>query len=83
MEALDTLIKCITSNPILKCLDPDKSFELIVDASAFALGAVLQQKDNQGKLYDVGYYLKALNETKKNYDIWDREFMAVIFGLHN
>lgn len=71
------------SDPILKCPDIKKPFKLEVDALAFAIGAVLKQKDKQGKYYDVGYYSKALNETERNYDIWDREFMVVIFGLRN
>ena len=82
-QALKELIRRVTSDPILKCPDPSRPFELVVDASAFAIGAILQQRDDQGKIYDVGYYSKALNETERNYDIWDREFMAVIFGLRN
>ena len=82
-KALDTLIKRVTSDPILRCPDPEKPFELVVDASAFAIGAMLQQRDEAGRAYDVGYYSKALNETERNYDIWDCEFMAVIFGLRN
>jgi len=67
----------------LKCPDIKRPFELEVDASAFAIGAILRQKNDDGKSYDVGYYLKALNETERNYDIWDREFMAVVFRLRN
>ena len=40
-EALNWLIDIVTSDPVLKCLDPEKQFEMEVDASAFALGAVL------------------------------------------
>ena len=40
-KALEVLIKMVTSDPILKCPDPEKPFELVVDASAFAIGAVL------------------------------------------
>ena len=47
-KALEVLIKKVTSDPILKCPDPKKPFELVVDASAFAIGAVLQQRDEQG-----------------------------------
>jgi hypothetical protein len=54
-----------------------------VDASAYAVGAILFQKDNQGHKRDVGYYLKALNPAQCNYNIWDREFLAVIKALEN
>jgi len=42
-----------------------------VDASAYVVGAILFQKDDQGRKRDVGYYSKALNPAKHNYDIWD------------
>jgi len=67
----------------LKCPDIERPFKLEVDASAFAIGAILRQKNDNGKSYDVGYYSKVLNETERNYDIWDWEFMAVVFGLRN
>ena len=82
-EALNALIKIVTSEPVLKCPEPDKPFKLEVDASAFAIGATLRQNDEQGKKRDIGYFSKALNPTERNYDIWDREFMAVVMGLRN
>jgi RNase H-like domain found in reverse transcriptase len=42
-----------------------------VDASAYAVGAILFQKDDQGRERDVGYYSKALNPAECNYNIWD------------
>ena len=81
--ALNKLIQIVTSEPVLKCPEPDKPFELEVDVSAFAVGATLRQKDKQGRKRDIRYYSKALNPTKRNYDIWDGEFMAVVLGLRN
>jgi hypothetical protein len=54
-----------------------------VDASAYTIGAILFQRDEQGCKRDVGYYSKALNPVKCNYDIWDQEFLAVIKALGN
>ena len=81
--ALDALINIVMSEPVLKCPNPEKPFKLEVDASAFAIGAILFQQDENGKQREIGYYLKALNEMERNYNIWDREFMSVIFGLRN
>ena len=52
-----------------------------MDASAFAVGAILFQRDAEGRKRDVGYFSKALNPAERNYDIWDREFLAVIKAL--
>ena len=42
-KALDTLIKIVTSSPVLVAPDQDRQFELEVDASQFAIGAILWQ----------------------------------------
>ena len=80
-EMLEWLIKVATLEPVLKCPDPTKPFELEVDALAFAVGAVLIQWDKQGRQRHVRYFLKTLNKTERNYDIWDCKFMAVILVL--
>jgi len=80
---LNALIEIVTMEPVLKCPDPEKAFELEVNTSAFPIRAVLIQQDETGRCREVGYYSKVLNATERNYDIWDREFMSVIFGLRN
>ena len=80
-KALERLIGIATLEPVLKCPDPGELFELEVDTSAFAVGAVLIQWDEQGRRRHVGYFSKTLNETERNYNIWDRKFMAVILAL--
>ena len=61
-----------------------KQFELEVDASLFAVGAVLFQRDEEGRRRPISYFSQALNPAERNYDIWDREFLAMIRGLkHN
>src|SRR6201990_193298 len=83
-EALDKLIKAVTSEAVLYQPDFTKQFELEVDASLFAVGAVLFQRDEEGRRRPVSYYSAALNSAERNYDIWDREFLAMIKGLkHN
>ena len=80
-DALEQLIMIATSEPVLKCPDVEKLFELVVDTSQFAIGAILCQKDKKGKLQHVGYFSKSLNQAERNYNIWDQEFMAVIWSL--
>ena len=52
-----------------------------MDASSYAVGATLFQKDARGKQKAIGYASKTLNSAERNYDIWDREFLGLIFGL--
>ena len=48
-NALDTLITTITEGPMLAQPDMSRPFFLQVDASAYATGAILSQKDDRGK----------------------------------
>ena len=83
-DALEQLIQAVTSEPILYQPDWSKQFKLEVDASLFAIGAVLFQRDGEGWRRPISYFSQALNPAERNYDIWDREFLAVIRGLkHN
>ena len=46
-----------------------QTFFLQVDASAYATGAILTQKDTRGKHCAVGFLSKMFNEAECNYDI--------------
>jgi hypothetical protein len=80
-EALDELITRVTTEPVLWHPNPAKPYELEVDASAFALGSILYQRDDNNKQRAVAYHSKALNAAERNYSIGDREFLAIIEGL--
>ena len=56
-------------------------FFLQVDASVYATGAILTQKDMRGKHRAVGFLSKTFNDAEHNYDIHDRELLAVFRGL--
>ena len=61
-----------------------KQFKLEADAPLFAIRAVLFQRDEEGRKRPISYFSQALNPAERNYDVWDREFLAVIWGLkHN
>ncbi len=83
-NALDKLIRIVTSEPVLHQPNLSKQFELKVNASLFAVEAMLFQRDEEGQWWPVSYYSTALNLAEWNYDIWDREFLRMIKGLkHN
>ena len=83
--SLDTLINIVTSSPILVAPDQDRQFELEVDASQFAIGAILWQRDpaNPKKLRACGYYSATLSPAERNYKIFDWELLGIIRALRH
>jgi len=67
-----------TSRPLLVAPDLDKEFRVEADASNFATGGVLSIKCKDNKWRPVAYISKSLNETERNYEIHDKEMLAVI-----
>ena len=80
-SALNTLIDIILNNPSLQQPDLSKPFFLQVNASAFATGAILTQQDDRKKHIAVGFHSQTFSEAEWNYNIHDRELLAVYRGL--
>ena len=76
-EAFNKLKERVTSEPVLAHPELDKQFEVEVDASGFALGAVLLQKKDDGKKHPIAYYSSTLNAAERNYDIYELEYLAI------
>ena len=55
-------------------------FELMCDASDYAVGTVLGQKED-GKPYVVYYASKTLNEAQRNYITIEKELLVMVFAL--
>src|SRR6202453_2212369 len=79
--ALDTLINAVTKGPVLAQPDLSSPFFLQVDASAYTTGAILTQLDERKKHRAIAFFSKTFNEAERNYDIHDRELLAVFRGL--
>jgi hypothetical protein len=56
-------------------------FHVITDASDFALGAVLEQPDALNCWHPVAFYSKSMLPAELNYDIHDKELLAIIHAL--
>ena len=80
-RAFDNLKTQMSSEPILAHPELDQQFKLEVDASGFAVDAVLLQKKENNKRHPVGYYSATLNEAERNYDIYNLELLAIVKAL--
>jgi ribonuclease HI len=52
-----------------------------VDASGFAMGAVLLQKKEDSKKHPIAYYSKTLSAAERNYDVYDLELLAIVNAM--
>ena len=82
-EAFQTLKRLICEEPVLLMPQLEKQFKLEVDASNYAIGATLNQKDELERWHPVAYYSTTLSETERNYDIYDKELLAVVKSLRH
>jgi len=80
-DAFDNIRRCIGREPTLLFPDLTKPFELEVDASNVALGAVLNQLGPDQKLHPIAFHSESLSQAERNYDIYDRELLAVVKAL--
>jgi hypothetical protein len=78
-EAFETLKKALTTAPIVQPPDWNLPFEIMCDASDFAVGAILGQRVDK-KLNVIHYASKTLDAAQKNYATNEKEFLAVVFA---
>ena len=63
---------------VLLILDLDREMRVEADISDFAMNGVLLMKCEDKKWRPVAYISKLLNEVKRNYEIHDKEILAII-----
>ena len=67
--------------PVLTMLDHSRPFQIEADASKYASGAVLTQTDVNGDRHPVAFISKTFSPTERNYEIYNRELLAIIRAL--
>ena len=80
-QSFDSLKQKLTSFPVLMMPDQTQPFQIECDTSKYASGAVLTQQDNNGDRHPVVFLSKTFNEMEQNYEIYDRELLAIIQAL--
>ena len=65
--------------PIKAKPDWDKEFEIMCDASDYAMGAIFGQRTE--KMFKAIYYAsKTFNEAQENYSTIEKEMLAIVFA---
>ena len=80
-EAFDRLKAACLQAPILAFPDFDKTFLLETDASGKGLGAVLLQKQSDGRYHPIAYASCIMNETEQRYHSNKQEFLALKWAV--
>ena len=79
-QAFEALKKAFTIAPILIHPDFQKPFFLESDASDFALGAVLSQPSEDGRLHLVAFHSRNFTAAMINYEIHDKDWRSLTYS---
>nr|GEU94188.1 DNA-directed DNA polymerase [Tanacetum cinerariifolium] len=80
VEAFQTLKRKLTEAPILIAPDWDMPFELMCDASDFAIGAVLGQRQEK-HFKPIHYASKTMTKAESNYTTTKKEMLAMVYAF--
>ena len=79
MNSFEEIKSRLVEAPIMVKPDWNREFEIMCDASDFAMGAVLGQKAE--KVFKAIYYAsKTFNEAQENYSITEKEMLTIVFA---
>ena len=80
-EAFEQLKTLICTAPILALFDPEKECVIETDASDHVSAGVFSQPDEKGLLRPVAFFSKKHSPAECNYEIYDKELLAVILAF--
>ena len=80
-KAFEDLREAFISAPVLTLWDPSRPTRLEVDASGYATGGVLLQKLEDELWHPVAFRSASMQPAERNYQIYDREMLAIIEAL--
>lgn len=83
LRAFEEIKNAISKESKLKIPDYGKPFILTTDASTFAIGAILSQKNERGEESPVAFFSQKLTTSQANYSTTQRELLAVVEGIRH
>jgi hypothetical protein len=80
-HTFQTLKDIICMTPVLAHTNLDARFQVEMDASGYAYGAVLSQKvEGDDRQHPVAFFSKSMTPVERNYSISDKEALAVLYS---
>ncbi|POM65022.1 Pol protein [Phytophthora palmivora] len=80
-EAFDSIKASLQQAPVLALPDENKSFSVVCDASDYAIGCALLQKDDEGHERVISFQSRQLKAAERNYPVHDKELLAMKYAL--
>ena len=80
-KAFNKLKNRLSIASILIPLDWNKPFEVHVDASNFAIGSILSQKNDEGHDRPIYFSSRQLSVAEKNYSVTEREGLGMVYSV--
>ena len=77
-KAFQELKRRFTTAPILAHFDATRSTIIESDASDLAIGAILSQRDSENRLHPVAFHSRNFTPAEINYEIHDKELLAIV-----
>ncbi|KAG7567995.1 Ribonuclease H-like superfamily [Arabidopsis thaliana x Arabidopsis arenosa] len=80
LKAFHTINEALVTAPVVQAPNWDYPFEIMCDASDYAVGAVLGQRIDK-KLHVIYYASRTLDEAQGRYATTEKELLAVVFAF--
>ncbi len=78
--AFEALKRVITEAPVLRMPRDEGQYKVEADTSDFATGAVLSQLQDK-EWHPIAFQSKSFSEAERNYDIFNKELLAIVRAL--
>ena len=82
-KAFDTLRTAFTSDVVLAHYDPEKRIVVETDASDYVSAGILSQYDDDEVLRPIAYFSRKHTPAECNYEIFDKELLAIVRAFEN